>query len=743
MTELEFWAALVSDYPQTAQRLPTLTSNKIRNGVPPPLRGVVWPSIAGARDGSLHEEFHRLCGETSPYEGLIGKDVGRSFPNVEMFREKGGEGQQMLGRVLKCFSLHDPEIGYCQGLGFVVGPLLMHMSDAEAFCVLVRYELDSSIFLFPKRWQLTLSHARLMEHYDLRSCYLPDLSGLHLRIYNFKNLLSRHLPELAAHLESLKVEPIYVSQWFLSFFAVTCPLPMLLRIYDVILVEGATETLMRVALSLMGRNQKKILACTEFEDIMQLLLSRGLWDTYAQHADDLVADFVSLTALVSRESLQALESSFKESQNLAVLPSLKMAASQLLGRFWAGSSHNFSKSGNTLSITPTSRPPSTIRRTTSKQSLASTLHSCESTSDASTLATEASLSEQKSAPASDDIATQPDRKTMNAKDKDLHSQIEGLLMALGNLQREQVDLARDLQREREERAEDQDIAKELLAKLKGHAEAVRELAGGKITEDELSTDELVGKAARRFSGTESKRLSVLQTKHQLRDDAAEWKEKHEIETRRCLDLMKLLDERESEQTMLKDQLKDARTRAQDGHRENQRLERTVQELRSRKVPVPESPGDCSSPSSETADQRPSSTRPGLREFKLGRIEGPKSSSSFAKRSSSLGMQTVLATENHQPASDDALLLELVNAKTGEASARQELEEVRGKLESLRRILGGGASTPGTRGSPIDGSNALSGSSSANATAKTPGESPKGTTSATAGGFFSGWGKRSI
>lgn len=138
MTELEFWAALVADYPQTAQRLPTLTSNKVRSGVPPPLRGVVWPSLAGARDTQLMAEFQKLSGESSPYEGLIGKDIGRSFPNVEMFRDPNGEGQQMLGRVLRSFSLYDTKIGYCQGLGFVVGPLLMHMTDAEAFCVLVR-----------------------------------------------------------------------------------------------------------------------------------------------------------------------------------------------------------------------------------------------------------------------------------------------------------------------------------------------------------------------------------------------------------------------------------------------------------------------------------------------------------------------------------------------------------------------------------------------------------------------------
>lgn len=118
-----------------------------------------------------------------------------------------------------------------------------------------------------------------MDHYGLRSCYLPDLSGLHLRIYQFQSLLARHRPALYAHLESLQVEPVCVSQWFLSFFATSCPLPMLLRIYDVIFLEGAVETLMRVALSLMRRNEKKIMAFTEFEEVLQFLLSRSVWDT--------------------------------------------------------------------------------------------------------------------------------------------------------------------------------------------------------------------------------------------------------------------------------------------------------------------------------------------------------------------------------------------------------------------------------------------------------------------------------
>jgi hypothetical protein len=141
MTELDFWAALVRDYPQTVQRLPTITANKIRSGVPAPLRGVVWISMAGARERSLEATFDRLVNESSPYEDLIGVDVGRSFPSHELFRDPEGDGQRMLGRVLKCYSLYDEKIGYCQGLGFLVGPLLMNMGDKEAFCVLVQYVL--------------------------------------------------------------------------------------------------------------------------------------------------------------------------------------------------------------------------------------------------------------------------------------------------------------------------------------------------------------------------------------------------------------------------------------------------------------------------------------------------------------------------------------------------------------------------------------------------------------------------
>ncbi|KAE8367474.1 rab-GTPase-TBC domain-containing protein [Aspergillus caelatus] len=685
LTELEFWAALVSDYPQTAQRLPTLTSNKIRSGIPPPLRGVVWPSLAGARDTTLLAEYQRLCGETSPYEGLIGKDIGRSFPNVEMFRDPNGEGQQMLARVLKCFSLYDTKIGYCQGLGFVVGPLLMHMTDAEAFCVLVR----------------------LMDHYDMRTCYLPDLSGLHLRVYQFQNLLARLRPALYAHLESLHVEPIYVSQWFLSFFAVACPMPMLLRIYDVIFLEGACETLMRVALSLMQRNEKKIMACAEFEDVMQLLLSRSLWDTYACHADDFVNDFVSLTSLVTKESLQTLEASYNQSQGVPTgisFPQMQAAASRFLGRFWAGSSSHTSAKPFTLNPNHASSSAS-IRRTTSKQSMTSTLNSIESTSDASTAPTEVSSD-----------APKPRVKSMMSqhKDRDLHTQIEDLLMALSDLQRQHADLTRELQQEREEREADQELSKTMLSYIK-------EL-------DNPPTD-LITKAEGRFGATEAPvRESIGQTKQQLLEDLNRWKEMHSVESGRCHDLTRRIDEHEKENTSLREQVREARGRIQDGYRERQRLERMLRELRTARNPrsSAETPPDYGSPVSEPGEGIPG----GLRELRLVRTNSQKST--FTKRTSSLGLQNVLSTENNKPAAEEALLLELVNAKTAEAVAKQELEEMKVKMDGMRKLIAASQRSPSQNG---DRNSIVRSPSSAGSLHKAS------TEPATGGGGFFGWGRR--
>ncbi len=61
-----------------------------------------------------------------------------------------------------------------------------------------------------------------------------------------------------------------------------------------------------------------------------------------------------------------------------------------------------------------------------------------------------------------------------------------------------------------------------------------------------------------------------------------------------------------------------------------------------------------------------------------------SPSGFGARTSSLATKAVLATPAHEPVPDEALLLELVNAKTSEAQARQEVDELKRSLQIQRR-----------------------------------------------------------
>lgn len=54
--------------------------------------------------------------------------VGRTFPTHPYFSRQMGNGQLALFNLLKAYSLVDEGVGYCQGLSFVAGVLVMNVS---------------------------------------------------------------------------------------------------------------------------------------------------------------------------------------------------------------------------------------------------------------------------------------------------------------------------------------------------------------------------------------------------------------------------------------------------------------------------------------------------------------------------------------------------------------------------------------------------------------------------------------
>lgn len=124
----EFWTALTEDFSSVALKLPHLVSAKLRAGIPSKVRGVIWQAMSQSASLNLETVYGQLVAEHSPYERIIQRDLARTFPGIDMFKQEGGDGQQSLERVLKAYSLYDSLVGYCQGLAFLVGPLLLNVS---------------------------------------------------------------------------------------------------------------------------------------------------------------------------------------------------------------------------------------------------------------------------------------------------------------------------------------------------------------------------------------------------------------------------------------------------------------------------------------------------------------------------------------------------------------------------------------------------------------------------------------
>jgi len=75
----------------------------------------------------LEEVYVELLKLNSPYEKMISRDLSRTFPKHDFFRSAEGRGQEALFNVMKAYSLYDCEVGYCQGLSFVAGSLLLNV----------------------------------------------------------------------------------------------------------------------------------------------------------------------------------------------------------------------------------------------------------------------------------------------------------------------------------------------------------------------------------------------------------------------------------------------------------------------------------------------------------------------------------------------------------------------------------------------------------------------------------------
>jgi hypothetical protein len=59
----------------------------------------------------------------------ITKDINRTFPELNKFKEDISSGKNKLFNVLKAYSCYDNEIGYVQGMNYLAAMLLLYIED--------------------------------------------------------------------------------------------------------------------------------------------------------------------------------------------------------------------------------------------------------------------------------------------------------------------------------------------------------------------------------------------------------------------------------------------------------------------------------------------------------------------------------------------------------------------------------------------------------------------------------------
>ncbi|KAK9751670.1 Phosphotyrosine interaction domain (PTB/PID) [Popillia japonica] len=241
---LENWADVLQKWKTTHQR-PKQLNSLVKLGIPEALRGEVWQRLAGS-DEVLLEKYRLLITQESACENVIQRDIARTFPAHDFFKEAGGLGQDSLYRVSKAYAVYDSEVGYCQGLSFLAATLLLHMPEEQAFGVLVK----------------------LMYQYGLRDLYKDGFDNLYLRLYQLNKLMEEQLGPLYQHFNAHSIEThMFASQWFLTLFTARFPLYFVFHIIDVFLLQGI-ETLFQVALALLTMCMKDLLSL-DFEGILK------------------------------------------------------------------------------------------------------------------------------------------------------------------------------------------------------------------------------------------------------------------------------------------------------------------------------------------------------------------------------------------------------------------------------------------------------------------------------------------
>jgi hypothetical protein len=236
---MEKWKYMIEHYEEFKTKNYSKLKSRTRKGIPDSIRSYVW-QLFGEKDKYYEKDLFSKLDKIpmdEETEIVIIKDLDRTFPACQFFKEKYGNGQRKLYKVLSYYSKYNTDTGYVQGMGFIVAVFLTYMDEESSFFML---------------------HS-LMKKYNMEGFYLPGFPILKKTFYILLNLEKKFLPKIYELFKKEGMIPsMYASEWFICLFSRNLEFKNLVRIFDIFLLEGY-KVIYRFALAFLKLKEDKFM----------------------------------------------------------------------------------------------------------------------------------------------------------------------------------------------------------------------------------------------------------------------------------------------------------------------------------------------------------------------------------------------------------------------------------------------------------------------------------------------------
>jgi len=191
---------------------------------------------------------------------LIYRDVKRTFP-LQYYNSanklKKENDEKSLYNVLKAFWNIDEEIGYCQGMNYITGFLLLisDFDERSAFYLLIS--------IFSQTFQ-----KRKKNNFSLRGLFIEEFPLLYFYLFIFDDLLLKYIPELRKHLIKNEIpNDVWIIKWFQTAFTMILPINWSKKLWDNIF-SSDFFFIIKFSISLCIYLSKDILELNDQQQIM-------------------------------------------------------------------------------------------------------------------------------------------------------------------------------------------------------------------------------------------------------------------------------------------------------------------------------------------------------------------------------------------------------------------------------------------------------------------------------------------